>query len=208
MPSPRALLTLLALSLLGCPTTSSSSPDPTSTGGTASEGATTVAVAPPSERELAEAGPTLPKGDACESDADCDAEQVCEGIGCGTKQGRCTPRDRMCTRDLATYCGCDGKEFQNSGSCPGARYEYRGPCKPALGLGEACTSGAQCASGLCAGEGLEGCSGGATGVCSDGACTDDDSLFCGCNGFDFHESSACPNQQFAYRGPCETATSP
>jgi hypothetical protein len=204
MPSSRALLALFALSLLGCPTTSSSAPDPTSTGEAASEGSTSVAVATTDTREPAEVpGPTLPKGDACERDADCDAEQVCEGMGCGAEQGRCTPRDRMCTRDLATYCGCDGKEFQNSGSCPGARYEYRGPCKPALGLGETCTSGAQCASGLCAGEGLEGCRGGSTGVCSDGSCTADDAVFCGCNGFDFHASSTCPNQQFAYRGPCE-----
>lgn len=212
------LLSIAAsVALSACTTTTSTTPDPTSTGtGSANETATSEATtelvqADTEARESDDSGrvpgPTLPEGEACESDADCDAEQVCEGIGCGPKQGRCTPRDRMCTRDLATYCGCDGKEFQGSGSCPGGRYAYRGPCQPALELGEACTSGAQCRSGLCAGEGLEGCGGGAQGVCSEAGCTKDLATYCGCNGFEFEGSGSCPNQQFAYRGPCEPATS-
>lgn len=148
-------------------------------------------------------GPTLPAGQACQSDTDCSSEQVCEGLGCGPHEGRCAPRERMCTRDLATYCGCDGREFQTSGSCPGARFAHRGSCSPALGLGESCTSGQQCASGLCTGEGLEGCGTRSGGQCSQADCTQDLATYCGCNGFEFRGSGSCPNQQFAYRGPCE-----
>ncbi|HET6583401.1 MAG TPA: hypothetical protein VFG69_08135, partial [Nannocystaceae bacterium] len=44
----------------------------------------------------------------CNSSADCDGG-VCEGEGCGDMEGRCAPATgRMCTRDLRTYCGCDG----------------------------------------------------------------------------------------------------
>jgi hypothetical protein len=27
-----------------------------------------------------------------------------------------------------TYCGCDGKPFQASGSCPKRTYKHRGAC--------------------------------------------------------------------------------
>jgi hypothetical protein len=207
IPAPTLLLSSLLALLCGCPNTGSTPPDPTgdSTAGPPkpdegeSEGSTTV----PEADTSAVPGPTLPDGPACNSDAECDAEQVCEGVGCGANEGRCVARDRICTRDLATYCGCDGTEFQNSGSCPGGRYAYRGSCSPALQLGESCTHGQQCASGLCMGEGLEGCGTGATGVCSEAGCTKDLATYCGCNGFEFRGSGSCPNQQFAYRGPCE-----
>jgi hypothetical protein len=202
---------LLFASLLGltaCPGSSSTPPDSTTgtikTDPAPPEGESNesgFAVAPTDSGEIP--GPTLPAGDACESDADCDAEQVCEGVGCGAREGRCAARDRMCTRDLATYCGCDGKEFQSSGSCPGGRFVHRGACSSALGLGESCTNGQQCASGLCSGEGLEGCSTRAAGQCSEAGCTKDLATYCGCNGFEFQGSGSCPNQQFAYRGPCE-----
>jgi hypothetical protein len=208
-PLLASLLALIASSVLimACPDSGTTTPDST-TGGTVepkpdegeSEGASTTVADADSG---AIPGPILPDGPACSSDAECDAEQVCEGIGCGTSEGRCIARDRICTRDLATYCGCDGKEFQGSGSCPGGRFAYRGPCSPGLALGESCSNGQQCASGLCMGEGLEGCGTGATGVCSEAGCTKDLATYCGCNGFEFRGSGSCPNQQFAYRGPCE-----
>ena len=36
---------------------------------------------------------------------------------------------KPCTKDLKTYCGCDGKEFKGSGTCPQKPYANRGPCK-------------------------------------------------------------------------------
>lgn len=148
-------------------------------------------------------GPKLPDGPLCDVDADCGAGQVCEGVGCEPGQGRCVDTQRMCTRDLATYCGCDGREFQNSGSCPGRRYAYRGSCSPALEDGEPCTDGRQCRSGQCVGEGLEGCSPGDQGTCGTAACTKDLATYCSCNATEFRASGTCPNRQFAYRGPCE-----
>ncbi|NVB42973.1 hypothetical protein G6O69_34445 [Pseudenhygromyxa sp. WMMC2535] len=150
-------------------------------------------------------GPALPDGALCDSDADCGDAQVCEGVGCEAGQGRCVSTERMCTRDLATYCGCDGAEFQSSGSCPGKRYAYPGACEPKLAIGEPCADGRQCASGMCLGEGLEGCGRAAMGTCADAetACTMDLATYCGCNNFEFQGSGSCPNRQFAYRGPCE-----
>ncbi|MCH9687056.1 MAG: hypothetical protein K0V04_36815, partial [Deltaproteobacteria bacterium] len=45
--------------------------------------------------------------------------------------GQCASNERACTRDYATYCGCDGQEFHGSGSCPGQRYAHRGECNQA-----------------------------------------------------------------------------
>jgi hypothetical protein len=71
----------------------------------------------------------LSDGAACASGADCDSG-VCEGQGCGARQlGKCVAKTRMCTMDAATYCGCDGKTFTSSGSCPGQRFENKGECK-------------------------------------------------------------------------------
>lgn len=148
-------------------------------------------------------GPSLPDGPLCDSNADCGEGMVCEGVGCGPNEGRCVGQDRMCTRDLAQYCGCDGQLFQSSGSCPGARYAYTGPCEPKLEDGEPCTDGRQCVSGSCVGEGLEGCSRGDQGVCGLASCTMDLASYCGCNNVEFQASGSCPNRQFAYRGPCE-----
>ncbi len=166
---------------------------------------------PPSEPDDGETkpsgaprGPELPTGPLCDSNADCGAGQVCEGVGCEPGQGRCVDdSNRMCTRDLAVYCGCDGKRFESSGSCAGARYAYRGECAPELEDGEPCTDGRQCRSGGCVGEGLEGCSPGAQGVCGTAACTRDLAPYCSCNNTEFRASGTCPNRQFAYRGPCE-----
>jgi hypothetical protein len=148
-------------------------------------------------------GPALPEGPLCDSDADCGEGMLCEGVGCDPGQGRCVARDRICTRDLAQYCGCDGQLFETSGTCPGRRYVYRGPCDPKLEDGEPCTDGRQCKSGQCVGEGLEGCSAGAQGICGTSPCTRDLQTYCGCNNIEFQNSGTCPNRQFAYRGPCE-----
>jgi hypothetical protein len=148
-------------------------------------------------------GPTLPTGPLCDTDADCGEGMLCEGVGCEAGQGRCVVADRICTRDLAQYCGCDNQLFETSGSCPGRRYAYRGPCDPKLADGEPCTDGHQCSSGQCIGDGLEGCSRGAQGVCGVAPCTRDLQSYCGCNNVEFQSSGSCPNRQFAYRGPCE-----
>ncbi len=68
-----------------------------------------------------------PDGAACSLAAEC-ASGICEGQGCGPEQGRCAPRKRVCTMDLKAYCGCDGRTFRSSGSCPGLRFTRRGPC--------------------------------------------------------------------------------
>lgn len=64
-------------------------------------------------------GADCAKGDECKSG-------TCEGEGCTT--GKCVPSTRMCTRDLVQYCGCDGKTFSASGSCPGRLYRKKGAC--------------------------------------------------------------------------------
>jgi hypothetical protein len=60
--------------------------------------------------------------------SDCESG-VCEGQGCSdATPGKCAPRSRGCTRDLREYCGCDGKTFRSSGSCPGARFSAKSAC--------------------------------------------------------------------------------
>jgi len=68
-------------------------------------------------------------GAACASDLQCQSG-ICEGLGCGDDEsGRCVPTGRMCTADVKQYCGCNGKTFTASGSCPGRRYAGAGACK-------------------------------------------------------------------------------
>jgi len=70
-----------------------------------------------------------PAGSTCLLATEC-SSGVCEGQGCGNDSpGTCASEARGCTRDLRTYCGCDGKTFQSSGSCPGRRYLAREACK-------------------------------------------------------------------------------
>lgn len=69
-----------------------------------------------------------PEGSACLAATDCQSG-VCEGQGCGDdRPGTCAPAKRGCTKDLRAYCGCDGKTFRGSGSCPGRRYSTKGEC--------------------------------------------------------------------------------
>jgi hypothetical protein len=73
-------------------------------------------------------GSALTDGAACFTPEDC-ASGICEGLGCDAKSpGVCAAKARSCTRDLRTYCGCDGVTFQGSGSCPGKRFSSRGAC--------------------------------------------------------------------------------
>jgi hypothetical protein len=66
--------------------------------------------------------------EACTDDADC-ASGICEGVGCGTPDGRCVDKDRPCTADIQPYCGCDHMTFTASGSCAGRRYAHKGRCE-------------------------------------------------------------------------------
>jgi hypothetical protein len=53
----------------------------------------------------------------CSGDAGCDAVWTCQPA-------------RPCTRDLVKYCGCDGKTFQGSSTCPLQKWKARGACPP------------------------------------------------------------------------------
>ena len=69
-----------------------------------------------------------PDGSPCLVGPEC-ASGVCEGEGCSEdRPGTCAPRSRACTKDLRQYCGCDGKSFGASGTCPGRRFAARAPC--------------------------------------------------------------------------------
>jgi hypothetical protein len=84
--------------------------------------------APEGGEPAAEPVPGRPVGAACLISSECESG-VCEGEGCtDDRPGTCVARSRACTRDLRQYCGCDGKTFGASGSCPGRRFAARGPC--------------------------------------------------------------------------------
>jgi hypothetical protein len=87
----------------------------------------------PSQAEPVPPAPELPgalrgDGQSCLLDTEC-SSGFCEGQGCGEDQpGVCVGSMRRCTRDLRPYCGCDGKTFMASGTCPNRRYASPGPC--------------------------------------------------------------------------------
>lgn len=147
--------------------------------------------------------PGAPLGGACDSAGDC-ASGVCEGQGCGAGAGVCVDAKRMCTMDVAEYCGCDGQTFTASGSCPGQRYASRGACAPASAAaadGAACRAAEDCASGVCEGQ---GCGDAAPGVCAPAqrGCTRDLRAYCGCDGQTFQASGSCPGRRYAAPGAC------
>jgi len=85
---------------------------------------------PPAEKTAAPVGNPKgkPDGEACSASKECKSG-ICEGQGCGFNAGKCAPAQRMCTRDLVTYCSCKGETFGASGSCPGRLYKSRGECE-------------------------------------------------------------------------------
>lgn len=143
-------------------------------------------------------------GASCLRGEEC-ASGVCEGEGCFDETpGTCAPAQRGCTKDLRSYCGCDGVTFKTSGSCPKRRYEAKGAC-PAGGnrkAGAFCLKNADCGSKVC--EGM-GCDDTHPGRCTDKqrACTADVVQFCTCDGKTTTGSSSCPNVRYAKRGTCD-----
>jgi hypothetical protein len=82
----------------------------------------------PETGSAAAPNPGKPAGAACLVGPEC-ASGICEGEGCtDDRPGTCAPRARPCTRDLRQYCGCDGKTFGASGTCPGRRFSARARC--------------------------------------------------------------------------------
>jgi hypothetical protein len=100
------------------PGASSAEPEPAEGGGAAGGGAAGEV-----------AGGLTRDGGLCEKASEC-ASGTCEGQGCTPeRKGICMARNRSCTRDLRTYCGCDGQTFRGSGSCPGRRFSARSACR-------------------------------------------------------------------------------
>ncbi len=162
-----------------------------------------VVVAPPPP----DAAPELVEDDGeCHSNAECKSG-VCEGAGCDDGAAYCVSQQRACTADVRTYCGCDGKNFQGSGSCPGRIYDHRGACKAASQWkrGEApdyasCLRGDQCRSGVCEGEGCDAAHPGTCRPAGEG-CAQMAVQYCGCDGKSFG-SSPCPGRRYAHVGGC------
>jgi len=121
-----------AVALVACPPHNTPQPVPPSDPGAGYDPPPPVDAGPrtsePPDAEVVASGAGV-AGASCSLDADC-ASGTCEGPGCGEGEGVCAPDTRGCTKDLRTYCGCDGVEFKASGSCPGARYATSGSCAP------------------------------------------------------------------------------
>jgi hypothetical protein len=161
---------------------------------------------PPEPAHHPDAGPARPvaaAGAACTSGAECESG-VCEGPGCAAGDGVCAPRQRACTFDIATFCGCDGATFDASGTCPERRYAHRGACTVApggLADGATCLAGDECASGVCEGQ---GCGDDAPGICAPSTrrCTRDRRAYCGCDNVTFYGSGSCPGRRYLRTGAC------
>jgi hypothetical protein len=88
----------------------------------------------------------------CRSNVDCSAGSMCTGPeGCGIPW-TCQPAP-PCTRDLTTYCACDGTTFMASSTCPGRPYLRRGACgilppPPDAGPGYCTINGVMCRVGV------------------------------------------------------------
>jgi hypothetical protein len=88
----------------------------------------------------------------CRGNVDCAAGQMCSGPeGCGIPW-TCQPAP-PCTRDLTTWCACDGTTFMASSTCPGRPYLRRGACgiippPPDAGPGYCTINGVTCRQGV------------------------------------------------------------
>lgn len=73
-----------------------------------------------------DAGPMRPN---CTNSRECMAGAECAGgDGCATPW-TCRPATgRLCTDDVVPYCGCDGRTFYGSSSCPPSPFSRRGAC--------------------------------------------------------------------------------
>lgn len=195
-------LCLAAMMLVGCPP-ASPPPVPPGAGQPVVDPGQAPTPAPPppaAAPEPADAGVLRVDGEPCDQASEC-AGGICEGLGCGELEGVCASNARPCTRDLVTYCGCDGADFRGSGTCPGQRYAYRGECAEPRADGQPCESGDQCESGICEGQ---GCGSGALGTCIPAGrmCTADVAPFCDCRGLTFRGSSSCPGRRYRSPGEC------
>jgi len=66
--------------------------------------------------------------------------------------------------------------------------------------GAACSTGGECASGICEGEGCEPDRGRCAAKTRE--CTRDLRFYCGCDGKTFDSSGSCPGRTFSHRGKC------
>lgn len=88
----------------------------------------------------------------CARQQECGRGEECIGPeGCGIPW-TCQPAP-PCTRDLTTYCACDGTSFMASSTCPGRPYLRRGACgiippPPDAGPGYCTISGVMCRIGV------------------------------------------------------------
>ncbi|MGE0395456.1 MAG: hypothetical protein AB7T06_01925 [Kofleriaceae bacterium] len=202
-------IALLAVLFVAC-SSPSKPPTPTPVEPTPVEPAPSDAAAveqtPPIDAApVIDAAPALAAdGASCLKGEDC-ASGVCEGEGCGDDQpGTCAPAQRGCTKDLRAYCGCDGKTFKTSGSCPKQRYASKGACATGNNrpVGAFCLAATECASKVCEGQ---GCSDDKPGRCVDKkrACTADVVQYCTCDSRTTTGSSSCPGVRYAKRGTCD-----
>jgi hypothetical protein len=143
-------------------------------------------------------------GASCLRNEEC-ASGTCEGEGCfDDRPGTCAPAQRGCTKDLRSYCGCDGVTFKTSGSCPKRRYSAKGACPTGTNrpAGAFCLKTTDCASKVC--EGM-GCDDTHPGRCVDKkrACTADVVQYCTCDGKTTTGSSSCAGVRYERRGTCD-----
>ena len=120
----RAALFPVVLLLAAC-ACGPAQPDPTAPTGTFTPPILT-AVPASTTPSLSPVKPITPVK-VCKSSADCAQGERCNFVpGCGTPS-QCVP-DTGCTKDLVPYCGCDGKVFEASGTCPGLAFSKKGGC--------------------------------------------------------------------------------
>jgi hypothetical protein len=134
----RTLLIPLALALAGCagpagpstqpPTPTETPPTTKDPGAVQDEKPLQPSPPPKPGPEIGSAGEprpsSKPAGTPCLVGPECESG-VCEGED---RPGTCAPTQRACTKDLRQYCGCDGKTFGASGTCPGRRFFARARC--------------------------------------------------------------------------------
>lgn len=128
--SAALFFTLFALGAAGCsagPSTPAAAPEPNEVPAPAPapSAAETSAAETSAVATSADAG--APEAKRCTSRNDCSEHERCAGpAGCDAAWA-CVP-EGPCTRDLVTFCGCNGKTFSSSSSCPSAPYRAKGPC--------------------------------------------------------------------------------